>query len=157
SDYRKAFQPRLGIAYGLGQDQRTVIRAGMGMYYNDLTQNGWVTAFQMMNTAPGVCLHPGDAGCVPGGGAGALIDPNYKTPYALHVTAGAGHAFSANWTLRADFTHEAGVHAYRRYDYVPGESLFTPLAGQQDNVPAVSVFRTDNRSRYDALSIRLQG
>jgi hypothetical protein len=156
-DYRKAFQPRLGIAYGLGQDQRTVIRAGMGMYYNDLTQNGWVTAFQMMNTAPGVCLHPGDAGCVPGGGAGALIDPNYKTPYALHVTAGVEHAFSANWTLRADFTHEAGVHAYRRYDYVPGESLFTPLAGQQDNVPAVSVFRTDNRSRYDALSIRLQG
>ena len=73
------------------------------------------------------------------------------------MTAGVEHAFNANWTLRADFTHEAGVHAYRRYDYVPGESLFTPLAGQQGNVPAVSVFRTDNRSRYDALSIHLQG
>jgi hypothetical protein len=70
-DYRKAFQPRLGIAYGLGKDARTVIRAGIGMYYNDLAQNGWVTAFQMVNSSPGVCVHPGDAGCVAGSDAGA--------------------------------------------------------------------------------------
>ncbi len=157
NDYRTAFGPRLGIAYGLGRDGKTVIRAGVGLYYNDLAQNGWVEALQMVNEAPGVCIHPGDPGCVPGEGSGALIDPNYKTPYALHATAGVEHAFNANWSISADFTHEEGNHSYRRYDYVPDESLFTPLPGQQDKVPAVSVFRSDNRSRYDALSIHLQG
>src|SRR5882724_9452889 len=98
-DYRKAFQPRLGIAYGLGRDGRTVIRAGIGLYYNDLAQNGWIESFQAVNSAPGMCVHPGDPGCIPGDGAGSLIDPNYKTPYALHVTAGVEHAINANWTV----------------------------------------------------------
>src|SRR5205085_1433201 len=41
-DYRKEFGPRLGIAYALGEKSDTVIRAGIGLYYNDLAQNGWV-------------------------------------------------------------------------------------------------------------------
>jgi hypothetical protein len=47
-DYRKAFAPRLGIAYA--QNEHLVFRAGFGLYYNDLAQNGWVTAFQALNT-----------------------------------------------------------------------------------------------------------
>ena len=30
-----------------------MIRAGFGMYYNDLAQNGWVTAFQAVNGGGG--------------------------------------------------------------------------------------------------------
>ena len=45
-DYRKQIAPRLGIAYSPGDSEKTVIRAGFGMYYNDLAQNGWATAFQ---------------------------------------------------------------------------------------------------------------
>ncbi len=164
-DDRLQFQPRLGIAYALGASERTVIRAGIGLYDNDLAQNGWVTALQGVNMPAGVCVHPGDPGCIPGaasGGSGALIDPNYKTPYALHVTGGVQHAFNANWAVSAEYTHETGVHGYRRYTYVPGETLFSPLfaqdsAAQMANVPDIDVFRTDNRSRYDALTIHLQG
>ena len=163
-DYRKQFAPRLGIAYALGPDRNTVIRAGVGMFYNDLAQNGWVTAFQAVNQAPLPCVVPTDAGCLGGaanGGAGALIDPAYKTPYALHATAGVEHAFNSHWLVSADWTHEAGVHAYRRYEYQAGYTLFSPLfaqdvATQQANVPNISVFRSDNRSRYDGLSIHLQ-
>jgi outer membrane receptor protein involved in Fe transport len=73
-DYRFQFGPRLGLAYALGQDKKTVIRAGFGMFYNDLAQNGWVTALQAVNSAPS--LLPGSSN----GGAGSLIDPAYKTP-----------------------------------------------------------------------------
>ncbi len=164
-DYRKAFAPRLGIAYALGASRSTVIRAGMGLYYSDLAQNGWVTAFQAVNQPPGVCTNPGDPGCIPGsanGGAGAVIDPAYKTPYALHASAGVEHAFNSNWMVSADWTHEAGVHGYARYQYQAGYTLFSPLyaaevATQQQNVPDTTVFRSDNRSRYEALSLRLQG
>jgi hypothetical protein len=164
-DYRLGIAPRLGIAYALGKSKKTVIRAGFGLFYNDLAQNGWVTALQAVNTPPGVCAAPTDSGCLPGsasGGAGSLIDPAYKTPYALHITAAIEHAFGANWKMSAGWTHEAGVHSYRRYQYSAGYTLLSPLyasdvATQQQYVPDLSVFRSDNRSRYDGLSIHLQG
>ncbi len=108
-DDPKQFAPRLGIAYSPGSSGNTVIRAGFGLFYNDLAQNGWAAALQAVN-----------------GGANppaALIDPNYKTPYALHATAGVQHA----------------NHSYRAYPF------------------AATVFRSDNRSTYNALMLRLQG
>lgn len=157
-DYRKAFAPRLGVAYSLGQSGKTVLRAGFGLFFNDLAQNGWVTALQAVNSPPaGPCIAPGDPGCVPGGGDGALIDPHYKSPYAIHATAGVAHAFNSKWTLSADYTHEQGVHGYGRYQYVAGSTLFTPIAGADADVPNLAVFRSDNRSSYNALMLHLQG
>jgi len=131
-DYRKAIAPRLGIARTLGVSQKTVLRAGVGLYYDDLAQSGWVTAFQAVNNST-------VSGAFPAPPA-ALIDPNYHTPYALHATAGVQHALSANWTISADYTRETGMHGYRSYAF------------EQANV-----FRSDNRSSYDALSLAVQG
>ncbi len=162
-DYRLGFAPRLGLVYSPGHSASTVVRAGIGLYLNDLAQNGWVTAFQAVNTPPAPCIHPGDPGCIPGGGAGAVIDPKYQTPYALHLTAGVQHAFNANWIASADWIHETGMHSYRRYQYQAGFTLFSPLfpatdfADQTANVPNLTVFRSDNRSRYDGLLLHLQG
>ena len=167
-DYRAAVAPRLGIAYAPGTQGRSVIRAGIGLYYNDLAQNGWVGALQAVNTPALPCLNAIGAtpGCVPGaaaGGTGALIDPNYKTPYALHASVGFEHAFNQSWTVDASWVHEQGVHGYRNYQYVPGFTLFTPLfpaadtANQMQFVPAVSVAHSDNRSSYDALLVHVQG
>lgn len=129
-DYRKAFAPRLGIAKTIGNSQKTVIRAGVGLYYNDLAQNGWVAAFQSVN-----------AGSLQNGPVTpSLIDPNYHTPYALHATAGIQHAFNANWMISADYTRETGMHGYRSYPYADA-----------------FVYRSDNRSGYDGFSVRVQG
>jgi hypothetical protein len=35
-----------------------VIRAGFGLFYNDLAQNGWVTAFQAVNEPPRLAQAP---------------------------------------------------------------------------------------------------
>lgn len=75
-DYRKQFGPRIGVAYSPGEGGKTVIRAGFGLFYNDLAQNGWATALQSVNP---------NSGAPP-----SLIDPNYRTPYAIHVTARSG-------------------------------------------------------------------
>jgi hypothetical protein len=157
-DYRHAFAPRIGIAYAPGESQKTVIRAGFGLFFNDLAQNGWVDAFQAVNE-PLVkpCVLPGDPGCIPAGGSGSLIDPRYKTPYAIHVTAGAQHAFNSKWMLSADYNHEQGNHGYRRYDYTAGVNLFAPDPANQPLVPDISLFRSDNRSSYNALLVHLQG
>lgn len=129
-DYRKAFAPRLGVAYALDDSGKTVLRGGAGLYYADLAQNGWVEALVAVN----------QGNLLNGTSPPSLIDPNYTTPYALHATAGIQHAFNADWTLSADYTLETGMHGYRRYDY-----------------PNVAIFRTDNRSSYKALMLHLQG
>ena len=167
SDYRKAFAPRLGIAWSPTGTENLVIRAGIGLYYNDLAQNGWVEAFQAVNTPSSLlpCSGPGGPGCLPGaafGGTGAIIDPNYHTPYALHVSGGFQYAFNRAWTMSADYIHEEGMHGYRRYNYTSGYTLSSPLfsadqATQMDNVPDISVFKSDNRSSYNALMLHLQG
>jgi Carboxypeptidase regulatory-like domain/TonB dependent receptor len=156
-DYRKAFGPRLGIAYSPGHSGNTVIRAGFGLFYDDLAQNGWVTALQSVNAPPAPCVNPGDAGCIPGGGQGNIIDPNYKTPYAIHITGGVQHAFNSHWMASADYTHEEGNHGYRAYNYTAGTSLFSPDPANQAFVPNVEVFKSDNRSTFNSLMLHLQG
>jgi hypothetical protein len=160
-DYHGAFAPRLGIAYAPGQSAKTVFRAGFGLYYNDLAQNGWVEALQAVNALPGPCVDPQNPpdptnrGCV---ASGSVIDSRYRTPYAIHATAGFEHALSEKWLVSADYTHEQGNHGYRRYDYSAGIApLIAPDPALQPFVPDVSVFRSDNRSSYNGLSIHLQG
>jgi hypothetical protein len=174
-DDRKQFGPRLGIAYSPGDSGNTVIRAGFGLFYNDLAQNGWATAFQGVNSTNAVprgsCSFDTSipattgAGCIPGdasGGVGNLIDGHYKTPYAIHITGGVQHAFNQRWTLSADYTHEQGNHGYRGYSFTGGTNLFTPLLSPDDPnqaavVPDLNLFKSDNRSSYNALMVRVQG
>jgi len=126
-DYRKQFAPRFGITYSPGGSEKTVIRAGFGIFYNDLAQGGWVTAFQAVNG--------GTDNSPP-----SYIDPRYRTPYAIHATGGVQHAFSEHWAVSADYTHEEGNHAYRAYAF-----------------PEFNLYKSDNRSSYNALMLHLQG
>ena len=182
-DDRVPFGPRIGVAYSPGDSGTTVIRAGFGLFYNDLAQNGWATAFQSVNptnAATGSCTFVVGTGtpptystvgpaCIPGdasGGAGNLIDGRYRTPYAIHTTGGVQHAFNKHWTLAADYTHEEGNHGYRAYPFTGGTNLFTPLIPTSDPnyasdqaavVPDLNLFKSDNRSTYNSLMLHLQG
>src|SRR5215472_6296301 len=143
-DYRKAIAPRLGIAYSPGNSGKTVVRAGIGMYYNDLAQNGWVDAFRAVVPKPVPLLAAGDQG--------ALIDPSYHSPYALQVSAGFEHALTKTWRLNINYEHQQGVHQYRRYEYTANDPMVAPNGTLPATAPNISLFRTDNRSRYDGVS-----
>jgi hypothetical protein len=177
-DYRKQIGPRLGVAYSPGNNGKTVIRAGFGLYYDDLAQNGWATEFQGVNNSnftTGSCAlmgQPGTyaltgTGCLIGGAAatGNLIGAPYKTPYAIHTTGGVQHAFNQHWLVSADYVHEQGNHGYRGFPYAGGANLFSPLipasdpnyaTDQANVVPNVNVFEADNRSSYNGLLLHLQ-
>jgi hypothetical protein len=148
-DYRKAVSPRVGFAYAPGHSDRTVIRAGFGLYFNDLAQNGWAQAFQSVNNQ-NTTVQPGP------GGQGFLIDPNYHSPYAIQVSAGVEHEIRDNWRIEVHYEHQQGVHQYRRYEYASGVTLIAPLPNAPTDAPSLSLFRTDNRSQYDGVSFTVR-
>jgi len=178
-DDHHQFAPRIGIAYSPGNSEKTVIRAGFGIFYDDLAQNGWATAFQGVNSSnftTGPCSLTGGpgtyalvgSGCLTGGAGatGNLVGSPYKTPYNIHITGGVQHAFNEQWLMSADYVYEDGVHGYRAFPYTSGTNLFTPLiptsdpnyAQDQANVvPNVNVFQSDNRSKYNAMMLHLAG
>src|SRR2546421_8845296 len=71
------------------------------------------------------------------------------TPYALQFSLGFERVLSDTWRLNIHYEHQQGVHQYRRYEYVSGFTL-------PDTAPSVSVFRTDNRLRYDGIAFQVQ-
>jgi hypothetical protein len=163
-DYHKQIAPRLGLAYSPGNSGKTVIHAGFGLYYDDLAQNGWATAFQGTNNsnyARGTCTYTAGAlngaGCLPTGVTGDLVGSPYKTPYAIHTTGGLQHQFNQHWLMSADYVHEQGNHGYRGFPYTGGANLLSPIAGANAVVPNVNVFESDNRSSYNGLMLHVQG
>ena len=181
SDYRGAIAPRFGFAYAPHGSLNTVIRAGVGMYYNDLGQNGWASALQAVDQSPAPCNMIGDPGCVPGSMGdpadiqGSIIAPGYKTPYTLEWNAGIEHEFSGRWHIDIHYEHSTGDHQFRNYQYAAGYTICSPLlpgysgnpanpcAGisaadqviQQASVPNISIYRSDNRSNYNGVSFLL--
>ena len=65
------------------------------------------------------------------------------------------HEFAKAWRLSVNYEHQQGVHQYRRYEYVAQDALNAPNATLPSTAPDISVFRTDNRSRYDGVAFAI--
>ena len=110
-----------------------------GLFFNDLAQTGWATAFRPSTPQAGSCVDPVQILARPKTSDASPVIPLAAPPISsIPATdrlrdprsAGIEHAFSANWPLSADYIHEQGNHAYRAYSYTGGTNLFTPRCRQ---------------------------
>lgn len=136
-DQWKEFQPRLGAAWDINQDGKSVLRASAGIFYarqNMLSQVGSVTTngiqqksdfrnsgftgFADMPVWPNL-LTPSavPAGTFPAFTGVRVFDRNYKNPQITSVNVGFERELVPNWALYADFTYAKGRHLTRFLNY----------------------------------------
>ena len=149
--------PRVGFAYDMAGDGRSVIRGGWGVFYSQLLQANVFSAVLLMkpalqglsstyiNTSPGVGqlaeyvygVSPLPAG--PGtretelprgiGTGGAWIEPNLRDPYNQQVHAGYTRQLSGTMAVSADYTHVEGRHEFASRQINPIEGPWNPNQG----------------------------
>lgn len=136
-DQWKQFQPRVGLAWDVQQDGRTLLRASAGVYYarqNMLSQVGSVTtngiqqksdfrdtsftAFADMPVWPNLLApSPVPAGTFPLFTGVRVFDRNYRNPRIYSFNVGFERALTPAVAGYVDFTVAKGVHLTRFLNY----------------------------------------
>ncbi|HEV2863900.1 MAG TPA: TonB-dependent receptor [Pyrinomonadaceae bacterium] len=169
---KKQFQPRLGFAWDIGGDGRSVLRANYGIYYarqNMLSQVGSITTngVQQQTIAGGAFANPTIlpvwpnlvtppstvTPCV----AGAVTNPfpcftgvrvfsrDYANPRVYTSSVAFEQALAQNLSVYFDFTHAKGVHM-TRFLNVNRNNFFSPFLGE------VMVTSANGKSLYRAFT-----
>ena len=130
---KKQFQPRLGFAWDLSGQGKSVLRAHAGMYYgrqNMLSQVGSITdngvqqfgiacasSFGCSNGSatpvwPNIVNVPPSGGFV-GGSSIRVFSKDYANPRIYTANVQFEQQIATDWSLYMDFTHTKGVHLTR--------------------------------------------
>jgi hypothetical protein len=139
-DQRKQFQPRLGVAWDVKGDGKSVLRASGGIYYarqNMLSQVGSVTAngLQQQTTVrglftglvPGVLpmpvwpnvvpTEPVAPGTFPLFTGVRVFDKNYRNPRIIAANAGYEQEIARDWSAYLDVTWAQGRRLTRFFNF----------------------------------------
>ncbi len=128
------YGPRVGFAYDVGGDQKTVVRGGMGMFYeriqgNDVYNMGPNPPFSNNPTATNVTFSNPSIGYQTGAVAAAPTFPSsftalaysdYKLPVAMQYSFGIQRQISQSAVLNVSYV---GSHDYHQPDVRPINTL----------------------------------
>ena len=148
---KKMFQPRLGFAWDILNNKKSVLRGSWGIYnarQNMLTQVGAITTNGVQqqsifadstfgpaptypNTVPIPPLAPGAFPFQPGV---TVFSKDYANPRIYTVNGQFEQEFSSSWSGYIDVTWSKGVHLTRFEDPNTAGTGFTPPTVGQDTV-----------------------
>ena len=131
------FGPRLGFAWGLGKDQKTVIRASSGIFYDApqtdqyrraISFNG-SPAFFTVSATPATSWAPSFPTvftAIPTGTVGSTdittISPDFANLYSTNANFSVARELTPSMALTASYLYTAGkrLPVYRNINVVPG-------------------------------------
>jgi hypothetical protein len=135
------FAPRLGIAYGFGKNQKTVVRANYGIFYdapqtnvyfNALLNNGAPQVFNL-GTGPGAAFAPAFPTVLSTLPAGFnlpvqdiySVSPNFRTLYTSNANVQISRELTPNMSLNVGYLFTKGTHlpVYRNINAVAAGSF----------------------------------
>jgi hypothetical protein len=165
----KEFQPRLGFAWDIGNNSKSVLRASWGIYnarQNMLSQVGSITtngAQQRTNFVSSQLIHdfgvpaptwPGLApipdvppGTFPLFTGVRVFSSDYANPRIYTTNVAFEQEVAPNWAVYLDFTHAKGVHLTRFININLGPAPFGPALGD------VFVTSSSAKSLYRGFTI----
>ena len=173
------FAPRVGIAYSLGKEQKTVIRANGGIfydapqtniYYRALLNNGQPQFFNL-STGSGTPYAPAFPTILPGVPTGftlatqdiTTVSPDFRSLYATNANFQVDREITSNLSIRATYLFTKGTHipVYRNINVAPNGQF---LADGRPLLRTAAVFPQFNNilmaesvgnSNYNGLNLTL--
>lgn len=167
---KKQFQPRVGFAWDIANNQKSVLRASYGIYYarqNMLTQVGAITTngVQQQTIAGGRFANPTVLPTYPGlvtptastCTAGTRTNPfpcfsgvrafsrDYENPRIYTANVAFEQEIAKNTSFYLDFTHSKGVHLTRFINLGRGPN-FAPFLGD------VFIIGSQGKSLYNGIT-----
>jgi hypothetical protein len=177
-DQKNEWQPRLGFAWDISKQGKSVLRASSGIYYarqNMLSQVGSITTNGVqqqtifLNTPiissgvpgpvwPNVVAPPSSVvPCVAGGVTNPfpcftgvrVFSRDYENPRIYTTNVGFEQELAADWSLYLDYTHSKGVHL-TRFLNVNRNNFFSPFLGE------TMVTSSVGKSVYDGFTVGMR-
>jgi hypothetical protein len=148
------FAPRIGFAYDLLGDRKTVIRGGGGLYFADIQANQVInqsifngeSSLQVSASRTGTSTidlgrpfgqYTGDdflSGTAPSPIQNIqVLHPGTRTPYSAQMSFGVERQLGSAWTVAGDFVYWRVYNEWQRHDR---NVFLNPLTGYQANPAA---------------------
>ncbi|HEY1495956.1 MAG TPA: TonB-dependent receptor, partial [Candidatus Solibacter sp.] len=173
------FGPRLGLAWGLGKDQKTVIRASSGIFYDApqtdqyrraISLNG-NPAFFTLSATPATSYAPSFPNvftAVPAGVTGSTdittISPDFANLYSINANFSITRELTQSSSLTASYLYTAGnrLPVYRNINVVPSGTFLAdgrPIFGSARYYPGfgnITSVESVGHSTYNGLNVTLR-
>jgi hypothetical protein len=170
---KKDFGPRVGLAWDVKGDAKTVVRGGFGVYYDELFQN--ITLYERWSDVrtPVFFVAQTPATFTPAQYMAnretirdGFLDPTFagqpirmtsgdlKQPYSMHTNAGFSHQLRPGVSFDVDYVHSVGRREVHRWYINTTQNLNTRISPAGRFAPQYGRFYVEgNRghSRFDAL------
>ena len=133
-DDKNNLSPRIGFAWDLKGDGRSVLRGGYGIYYDQSFLNVPLFAVQQANPEiyatflnDGVNLSidspapsiPRPLNTLLSGTRGRMLDPDFESPYTQQWNIGYAQEIGRDMAVEFDYVHILGLHEFTGLDINP--------------------------------------
>jgi outer membrane receptor for ferrienterochelin and colicin len=173
-DQYKMFQPRVGLAWDIGHNGKSVFRASWGIFnarQNMLSQVGSITTNGVQQQTisgrpvwPGIvtppstvtpCVTNGISNPFPCGSGVRVFSRDYANPRIYSTNVAYERQIVDNLTVYADFTDSKGIHLTRFLNFnrklqADGTGIFAPYLGE------VQVTSAAGKSLYRGLVVGMR-
>ena len=177
------FGPRLGIAWTPGNDARTVVRAGYGIFYGRTPaimigtahSNNGINVRTLTFTGAAMPAYPNAFTSIPTGGTASrptifAFDEDYENPQVHQGSLGIERAITADFLVGVTYQYVKGEDLTRSADINISNPIAFPVGvtgigpaivkrytGRPfANFSRIIEFQSSARSRYDGLTLDLQ-